>query len=74
LAKDVKLIRHPEGPRLGELAPDFALKDTQGEASQLTDFRDKPVILIIGSGTFPMTQGNLPGLQGVYQDYADRCD
>jgi peroxiredoxin len=73
LAKDMKLIRHPEGPHLGDLAPDFALKDTNGKEWRLTELQGRPVVLIIGSGTCPMTQGNLPGLQALHEEYSDRC-
>jgi thiol-disulfide isomerase/thioredoxin len=73
LGKDVKLIRHPEGPHLGETAPDFKLKDTQGKEWHLQELQGKPVVLIIGSGTCPLTQGNLPGLQALHKDYGDRC-
>jgi hypothetical protein len=72
LAKDAKLIRHPEGPGLGETAPDFVLDDTTGKEWRLETLRGRPVVLIIGSGTCPLTQGNLPGLQNLYQEYKDR--
>jgi thiol-disulfide isomerase/thioredoxin len=73
LGKDVKLIRHPEGPRLGELAPDFELKDTDDKSWSLSDLRGRPVILVIGSGTCPLTQGSLPGLIALHDEYKDRC-
>jgi hypothetical protein len=73
LAKDMKLIRHPEGPHLGETAPDFALRDTEGKEWRLTELQGRPVVLIIGSGTCPMTQGNLPGLQELHHEYGERC-
>jgi hypothetical protein len=73
LAKDIKLIQHPEGPYLDEKAPDFVLRDTDGKEWRLSDLEGRPVVLIIGSGTCPLTQGNLPGLQDLYQDYQDRC-
>jgi hypothetical protein len=73
LARDVKLIRHPEGPGLGEPAPDFALGDTGGNRWQLSELRGRPVVLVIGSGTCPLTQGNLPGLLALHDEYRDRC-
>ena len=72
LAEDVKLVRHPQGPHLGDPAPDFVLEDTEGRKWRLSDLRGKPVVLVIGSGTCPLTQGNLPALQELYDDYQDR--
>jgi hypothetical protein len=72
LGEDVKLIRHSEGPDLGDFAPDFMLKDTNGKEWHLEALRGKPIILIIGSGTCPLTQGNLPGLQALYDEFGDR--
>ena len=72
LGEDVKLIRHSSGPDLGEFAPDFALKDTNGKEWRLEALRGRPVVLIIGSGTCPLTQGNLPGLQALYDEFGDR--
>jgi hypothetical protein len=72
LAEDVKLIRRPEGPNLGESAPDFVLKDTSGKEWHLETLKGQPVVLIIGSGSCPLTQGNLPGLQALYPEYMDR--
>jgi cytochrome oxidase Cu insertion factor (SCO1/SenC/PrrC family) len=57
LAKDAELVRHPEGPHLGEAAPDFVLQDTEGQEWRLSDLRGHPAVLIIGSGTCPLTQG-----------------
>lgn len=71
LMKDAQLIQHPEGTRPGERAPDFSLHDTEGRLWQLQDLQGKPVIFLVGSGTCPVTQGNLPGLRSLYQDYGD---
>lgn len=71
LMDDARLIRRPEGTRPGDKAPDFSLNDTQGSQWRLQDLQGKPVILVIGSGTCPVTQGSLPGLQSLSQDYED---
>lgn len=44
---------NPSSPEVGELAPDFELYDSQGEAPvRMSDFRgQKPVALIFGSFT-----------------------
>jgi hypothetical protein len=73
LMEDARLIRQPEGPHPGEAAPDFSLQDTQGKRWRLQDLQGHPVVLLIGSGTCPMTQGNLPGLQPLYEEYHDHC-
>jgi thiol-disulfide isomerase/thioredoxin len=73
LGEDVKLLRHSSGPNLGEVAPDFVLKDTDGREWRLEKLRGKPVVFIIGSGTCPLTQGNLPGLQALYDEFGDRA-
>lgn len=73
LGKDAELIRHPQGPRPGERAPDFSLQDTEGRQWRLQDLKGRPVVLLIGSGTCPVTQGNLPGLQSLFREYGDRC-
>lgn len=73
LMKDVKLIRQPEGPHPGDRAPYFSLKDTEGKEWHLQDLQGRPVVLLIGSGTCPITQGSLPGLQSLFQEYGERC-
>lgn len=73
LMKDAQLIQHPEDPRPGESAPDFTLKDLNGRPWRLQDLQGRPTVLLIGSGTCPVTQGNLPGLQSLYEEYGARC-
>lgn len=34
----------------GDLAPDFELKNVQGQATRLSDFRGKPVVLVFLRG------------------------
>jgi hypothetical protein len=73
LMKDLELTHRPEGPRPGDVAPDFELQDLDGTTWRLGELRDRPVVLVLGSASCPMTQGGLPGLQGVYDDYQDRA-
>jgi Peroxiredoxin len=41
-----------EGPKLGQQAPDFELKTTDGEAYRLSQFRgERPVVIVFGSFT-----------------------
>lgn len=68
LAKDMKLSRDPEGPRAGERAPSFELDDVDGRTWRLDDLRGRPVVLVLGSGTCPLTAGSLPGLQKLHDE------
>lgn len=72
LAKDVRRTMRPQGPRPGEMAPDFVLEDTEGRIWQLSDLQGRPVVLILGSASCPMTQGSLPALREVYREFGDR--
>lgn len=66
LGKDFKLIRGPEGPLPGDSAPNFILEDVDGQQWELNELRGRPVVLIFGSGTCPLTAGSLPGLKALY--------
>lgn len=72
LMKDMKLTRRPAGPRPGDMAPDFELKDTEGRTWRLNELRGQPVVLIIGSASCPMTQGGLPGLKELRREYGEQ--
>ncbi len=52
-ARAWQLTHDPRAPKLGELAPDFQLRDATGEHNvQLSEFRGRePVALIFGSFT-----------------------
>jgi hypothetical protein len=71
-AEDAKLAMKARGAAPGDIAPDFELRDTEGRVFRLGDLGGKPVVLITGSGTCPLTRGSLPGLKEVYEDFADR--
>lgn len=73
LMKDAKLIRQPEGPHPGDVAPDFTLKDTAGKQWELHHLKGKPTVMVIGSGTCPITQGSLPGMKALHRDYSRNC-
>jgi hypothetical protein len=51
LWEDAGLVRHPQGAVPGDSAPDFTLRDTEGETWNLSDLRGRPVVLVFGSGT-----------------------
>jgi cytochrome oxidase Cu insertion factor (SCO1/SenC/PrrC family) len=71
--QDNQLGQRSEAPKPGSLAPEFALRDAAGNAWNLQELQGRPVVLLIGSGTCPVTQGNLPGLQELHAEYKDRC-
>ena len=60
------------GPRLGERAPEFTLEDTEGRSWNLANLQGRPVVLILGSASCPMTHGSLPGLLDVFHEFGDR--
>lgn len=71
LGRDVRLVMQSRGPLPGEPAPDFILSDIEGHNWTLSELRGRPVVLIFGSGTCPMTTGSLPGLNKLYQEKGD---
>jgi hypothetical protein len=71
--KDAKLAMNPKGLVPGDVAPDFELRDTEGRSWRLSDLRGKPVVLITGSGTCPLTHGSVFGLKEVYREFGDRA-
>ena len=73
-ASDFRMVARDAGPQPGYLAPDFELDDTDGETWWLGAMRDRPVVLVIGSGSCPLTEGSLPALREVYRDFSDRTD
>jgi hypothetical protein len=71
LGRDARLVMQSKGPMPREPAPDFTLFDIEGRTWTLSELRGKPVVLIFGSGTCPMTTGSLPGLNKLYQEMGD---
>lgn len=73
LREDVQRLRRTAGPMPGDRAPDFDLTALTGERRKLSELQGKPVVLIIGSGTCPLTSGSLPGLKRLYQEFRDEA-
>ena len=73
LGRDAKLVMQSVGPLPGEKAPDFTLQDTEGQTWTLSELQGRPVVLIFGSGTCPMTTGSLPGLNQLYREVGDQA-
>ncbi|HEV2148933.1 MAG TPA: redoxin domain-containing protein [Longimicrobiaceae bacterium] len=73
LLKDAKLAAKPRGVVPGDVAPDFELRDSGGRSWRLSDLRGKPVVLITGSATCPLTHGSVYGLREVHRELGDRA-
>ncbi|MDO8544903.1 MAG: redoxin family protein [Opitutaceae bacterium] len=73
-AAAVKPDRHPETTRLGDRAPDFALRTLDGKQTvKLSDFRGKkPVVLIFGSYTCPPFRDVYPTLERLHRTYGEK--
>jgi len=52
-----------EGPRTGEMAPDFELTDLDGNAVRLGDLRGRPVVIEFGSFTCPIFSDRVPQME-----------
>lgn len=59
------------GPKSGEVAPDFTVRDFDGNEVKLSDFRGKWVVLETGSITCSMYVKNIPGIRKLMADYPD---
>ena len=71
LLRDMRFRKGAAGP--GDLVPTFKLVTTDGE--ELTDqdvFGNRPVLLLFGSITCPMTASAMPFLTQLHSEYGDR--
>ena len=57
------------GTGVGDIAPNFALKDANGDTVRLYDFCDKAVLLDFGTMWCPTCQGSASTLESWYSDY-----
>ena len=59
----------------GDSLPPFQIVSTNGESLENRDvFGDKPVLLIFGSMTCPMTASAMPSLQALYAEFSGQID
>jgi peroxiredoxin len=67
--------RRPETLAVGDAAPDFTLKERQGERTvTLSEFRERqPVVLVFGSITCPPFRREVPQLERLSAQYGDRA-
>lgn len=73
-ARDLQAMRGSGRLHPGDEAPDFDLQDTEARSWRLSELRGRPVVLILGSASCPMTRGAVASLQEVYHDYRDRTE
>jgi len=60
-----------DGPKIGELAPDFTASTLEGKTVRLSDYLGKAVILETGSITCPATIGNTKSMQDLMARYPE---
>ena len=73
LFKDLRFRKNAARP--GDLFPPFELVTTSGNRLDNPKvFRDKPVLLIFGSMTCPMTASAAPSVQELYDEFGDRVE
>lgn len=73
LLRDMRFGKEASGP--GDSLPAFELITTEGSRLVNNDvFRNKPVLLIFGSMTCPMTASAAPSIQKLYEEFGDRVD
>lgn len=73
LFRDLRFARDSAAP--GDSLPAFELITTDGERLRRDDlFKDKPVLLIFGSMTCPMTASAAPTVQALYEEFGDLVD
>jgi cytochrome c biogenesis protein CcmG, thiol:disulfide interchange protein DsbE len=59
-------------PKAGFLAPDFLLKDPQGETLQLAELAGQPVLVNLWASWCPPCRAEMPTMQRVYEEYQDQ--
>lgn len=66
---------HHPGPMLGEQAPDFQLKDVDGQTHQLKDYvSEKPVVLIFGNFTCGPFRSQAGNVRDLIERYSNRVN
>lgn len=62
-------LEHFEGPRVGQIAPDFEALTVEGKKVRLSDFRKRIVVFESGSSTCPATVGIIDTMQKLTRKY-----
>jgi cytochrome oxidase Cu insertion factor (SCO1/SenC/PrrC family) len=70
---DVPAAQAP-GPRVGEEAPDFALRDVDGRPARLSDWRGRmPVVIEFGSYSCPICTGQVSAMDALARQFEGRA-
>ncbi|MFZ3100663.1 MAG: TlpA disulfide reductase family protein [Desulfitobacteriaceae bacterium] len=65
-------VNQATGPQIGLTAPNFTLKDLNGNIVKLSDFRGKPVYLNFWASWCPPCKAEIPEIQQFYQQNKDK--
>jgi peroxiredoxin len=70
-----KLFGDDQSLPVGDTAPDFTLKllDSDDTLTLSEQYKDKPVVLTLGSYTCPPFRRALEGMEDVYQEFGKEC-
>lgn len=66
------LFNTEKPPTIGDQAPDFALPTLEGGTGQLSDYRDRLIVLNFWGTYCPPCVSEMPLLQDYYEQYKDR--
>lgn len=73
LLRDMRF--HKSAPKAGEPFPEFKLETTEGNTISKQDFvGDKPLLMIFGSLTCPMTASAMPKIMGLHNKFGDKVE
>jgi thiol-disulfide isomerase/thioredoxin len=67
-----EVITAQEGSQVGNLSPDFQLRDLDGETVSLTELRGSPVMLNFWATWCPPCRREMPYLQQIYEEWQDK--
>jgi peroxiredoxin len=62
-----------QGVKVGDQAPDFKLKDLDGQEHTLAEYKGKPVVLVFVSKECPWSRGADPVLSQLVKDYEGKA-
>lgn len=73
LLRDMRF--HKSAPKAGEPFPEFKLETTDGNVISKQDFiNNKPLLLIFGSLTCPMTASAMPNIKHLHERFGDKVE
>jgi thiol-disulfide isomerase/thioredoxin len=70
--KGAQAIQLEPAPKVGHLAPDFVLKDLDGNTIRLSDLRGKMVFINFWATWCPPCRAEMPEIEAVHQEYKDK--